>query len=76
MCDGAAAAPDSQSLEEDEVMTDDLLSVPGRDPRLGPGKAEPNKLARGPHQLLIDAPAQTAAANDSTPAHSFCPDGG
>lgn len=40
VCTGASAAPDSQSLEEDEVMTDDLISVSERDPCLGPGKAE------------------------------------
>lgn len=75
VCTGASAAPDSQSLEEDEVMTDDLISVSERDPCLGLGKAEQKKLACGPHQLVIDAPAQTSAANDEIPARTFCPDG-
>lgn len=74
VCTGASAAPDSQSLEEDEVMTDDLISVSERDPCLGLGKAEQKKLACRPHQLVIDAPAQTSAANDEIPARTFCPD--
>lgn len=57
VCTGASAAPDSQSLEEDEVVTDDLISVSERDPCLGLGKAEQKKLACRPHQLVIDAPA-------------------
>lgn len=71
---GASAAPDSQSLEEDEVMTDDFIPVSERDPCLGPGKAEQKKLACRPRQLVIDAPAGTSAANDQTPACTFRPD--
>lgn len=52
-------------------MTDDLTSVPERDPCLGPGKAEQRKLACRPHQLVIDAPAPTSAAHDKTPARTF-----
>lgn len=74
VCTGASAAPDSQSLEEeDEVMTDDLMSVSERDPCLGPAKVEQKRWACRPHQLVIDAPAQTSAANDKTPARTFCP---
>lgn len=39
-CTGASAAPDSQTPEEAEVMTDDLISVSERDLRLGSGKAK------------------------------------
>lgn len=42
-CTGASAAPDSQTPEEDEVMTDDLMSVSERDPCLGSGKVKQKK---------------------------------
>lgn len=43
-CTGASAAPDSQTLEEAEVMTDDLISMSERDLRLGSQKAKQKKM--------------------------------
>lgn len=43
-CTGASTAPDSQTPEEDEVMTDDLMSVSERNPCLGSGKVKQKEM--------------------------------